>query len=122
MLVPMSVLFPLYLIASSFYFPFRKAWLPMKTVLGRGKKPLKEHGVRCAFSMPIRNIYSTDSTIINFFSFGLIIFFSQTPFFTIQILLRRGTYSDSNFKECTSISFLQGGELQPGKPLAPVEN
>lgn len=45
MLVPISVLFPLYLIASSFYFSFRKAWLPMKPVLGRGKKPLKEHGV-----------------------------------------------------------------------------
>lgn len=39
----------------------------MKTVLGRGKKPLKEHGVRGASSVPIRNIYSTDSTIINFF-------------------------------------------------------
>lgn len=119
MLVPISVLFPLYLIASSFSLSFRKAWLPTKRALGRGKKSLQGHGVRDGSNKPISSLLIP---LLLIYSLVLIILFSQKPFFTIQIFLRRGTYSDPNFKDWTSISSPQGGELQSGRPLAPVGN
>lgn len=55
-------------------------------------------------------------------SFALIIFMSPKSFPTIQILLRRGTYSHPNLEESTSISFPPGGVLQSGRPQASVGN
>lgn len=103
-MVTISIFFPPYLIASSIYLFFKESPSSNEDSTGEKERNFSRHMVwGNASNMPIRNAYSTASTIVD--SFVLLILISPKPFSTFQILLRRGTYSDPNLEESTRISF-----------------
>lgn len=60
-----SIFFPLYLIASSFYLFKESLACNEDSTREEVRSFFKAYGVRKVSTMPIRNMYSTDSTVID---------------------------------------------------------